>query len=243
MSNNRSKLFLSMAALVVLSGCGGGGGDSSGSQLYTGVFVDSPVDGLRYEGSLGSAGVTTDGGRFTYRDGEVVTFSAGNVVLGAAPVTATDGIVTPVDVVAFRRGVESVAVTDPQVLTIVKMLMSADSDDNPANGIQLAAETVAKLSDKAPVRLDERVLDDRELAEYLEEDEHEIVDEREAAEHLGQTVASLVDEDHDDMEEKDEEMHEQEHDEDDGVKNDDEDDRHEDLGEEERDDEEKDDDD
>ena len=54
-------LGTSTAVLLMLSGCG----DSDSSSSSTGVFQDSPVDGLKYSAPSAS-GTTQDGGKFTY---------------------------------------------------------------------------------------------------------------------------------------------------------------------------------
>ena len=176
---------------LMLAGCGGGGDTTAAVETtYTGIFVDSPVDGLYYEGSLGSSGVTANGGQFGYKEGEVITFRAGNVIIGDILLTSQNGVVTPVDIIAYQRGTP-VAINDPQVVAIVQTLMSADADGDPANGITIAPETVAVLEQKPPVRLDETQLDPRQIAEYLEEDEDEIVDETDAVLHLNETLTQL----------------------------------------------------
>ena len=63
--------FLLLALLPVgLVACGGGGG---GPKTLTGVFVDDPVQGLRYQTATQS-GTTDAQGRFRYRSGQTVSF-------------------------------------------------------------------------------------------------------------------------------------------------------------------------
>jgi para-nitrobenzyl esterase len=91
--NNYSKKILTSLAfssLLFFNGCGGASGSSSdndggGGSLATntGTFVDSPVQGLRYETSSLS-GYTNSVGQFQYKTGETVTFKIGNLELGSA---------------------------------------------------------------------------------------------------------------------------------------------------------------
>src|SRR5690606_32424307 len=65
-----------------------GGEDPIGTPgAKQGVFVDSPVAGLSYTTSSDLSGVTDDQGRYEYNEGDTVTFSIGELVLGtvAAP--------------------------------------------------------------------------------------------------------------------------------------------------------------
>ena len=109
---------LALLAAAQLSGCGGGdGGEGApttpppsgnnpnpppppppappvGSAL--GVFLDSPVQGLRYTTSPSNVtGVTNANGEFTYNPGDTVTFALGDLVLGSVPAQAE---VTPLAV-------------------------------------------------------------------------------------------------------------------------------------------------
>src|SRR5690242_1123835 len=96
--------FFSLFALLLfsLAGCGGGGGGTAqDSALKSGIFLDSPVDGLEYRaftpsGEVVRSGVTADGGKFLYKDGEVVSFHIGDISLGEAFANAQ---ITPVDLV------------------------------------------------------------------------------------------------------------------------------------------------
>ena len=75
------KLLVISFALV---SCGGGDGGSVTPS--TGVFLDSPVQGLTYSSApSGLSGLTGPKGEFLYRAGDSVTFSVGGRVIGAAP--------------------------------------------------------------------------------------------------------------------------------------------------------------
>jgi len=97
------KLHFISAGLVVscfsLVGCLGGGGSSdSGSSsssnnssssstssqtVLVGQFIDRPVKGLRYE-TASQSGYTGKFGEFSYKQGEQVTFSIGDLEIGSA---------------------------------------------------------------------------------------------------------------------------------------------------------------
>jgi hypothetical protein len=115
-------------------GCGGGGGDDGAvdgdsvvaPEVQEGVFLDSPVAGLRYVTDT-QAGITDEAGRFHFLSGETVTFSIGDVPLGNA---RGQEIVTPLDLV---DGAEDV--THPTVTNMIRFMQSLDEDGNPENGI------------------------------------------------------------------------------------------------------------
>lgn len=74
-----------------LSACGGSSGGSDkavqGATL-TGLFVDAPVQGLRYTTTTQSGFTGADGG-FRYVVGETVEFFVGDIRLGGAVVLCT----------------------------------------------------------------------------------------------------------------------------------------------------------
>jgi para-nitrobenzyl esterase len=97
----------------------------------SGVFVDSPVAGLDYRGGEAGPSRTDDEGRFQYLEGEILTFSIGDLDLGAAPGSS---VITPLDVVAGAADAE-----DPRVLNMLVLLQTLDADGDLNNGIQLTA--------------------------------------------------------------------------------------------------------
>jgi len=77
------KIYVILAILTVFFiGCGQ---DSSESvETRTGIFLDDPVEGLEYTNQSGDINGTTDeGGRFIYKDGDVVIFKIGHLELGS----------------------------------------------------------------------------------------------------------------------------------------------------------------
>ena len=143
---------IALAALGLLSvalvACGGGSGGGSsdgagdggigggGTVTSTGIFVDSPVEGLRYvTNSL--EGDTDAGGRFNYRAGETVQFYVGDILIGAAAGALE---LSPIDLVPSARN-ES----HPTVTNIARFLQTIDDDGDPRNGIRIT-ELVADLA-------------------------------------------------------------------------------------------------
>jgi uncharacterized protein len=102
-----------------------------------------PVAGLRFETST-CAGVTAQDGTFQYRDGEVVSFSVGAVILGAA--RGADRL-TIADIVARVDGnLDKLA--DPGLTNIARFLQTLDQDGNPDNGVTLTPEIHALVGDR-----------------------------------------------------------------------------------------------
>src|SRR5262245_46925431 len=67
-------------------GDGGGGGTPPAATPSTGVFSDSPVQGLTYSSTpSGLSGLTGPNGEFLYRPGDSVLFSIGGRGIGRSP--------------------------------------------------------------------------------------------------------------------------------------------------------------
>jgi hypothetical protein len=139
---------------------GGGPDEPDETELRTGWFVDSGVEGLRVlvDGLEFATGV---GGAFEYRAGNVVEFFLGDIPLGSATVPF-NGIVTPLHLVglsvgdplaflvsmcsfvdAFCPSIESSGEPSDAELALFVMivvLVNSDADENATNGIQITAE-------------------------------------------------------------------------------------------------------
>src|SRR3954453_4789400 len=94
------------------------------SMPRTGRFA-GPAAGLRFE-TPSCSGVTDRDGTFEYRDGEVVTFSIGALVIGAA--RGADRL-TIADIVARVDGDVS-KLADPGLTNIARFLLTLDQDGN-----------------------------------------------------------------------------------------------------------------
>lgn len=125
--------------VLAMSGCFGGSSSSSDDDAptpnpgqpasLTGTFVDSAVAGLDYQGSETPAGQTDDQGQFSYREGERITFSIGDLDLGTAPGAE---IVTPLSVTQGAADARDREVTNKLIL-----LQTLDADGDLNNGIQI----------------------------------------------------------------------------------------------------------
>lgn len=139
-----AQLALQSVALLLLSSCGGGGGGDSdnGTSPTTaatkkGRFIDSQVAGLDFQTARRS-GTTDSNGTFEYdSDGELITFSIGSTVLGAA---RANGIVHVFDLAAQSQIPDS-----SHGERLAQLLQTLDEDANPSNGIQLSPATKATL--------------------------------------------------------------------------------------------------
>jgi len=127
---NPGLTFAVLTLLITTIGCSSGGGsvDPSINTPLTGVFLDSPVDGLGYETDT-MQGVTGPGGVFSYHSGESIRFFIGDIELG---VTEAMPIITPIDCVEG-----AIDETDPMVTNMLIFLQSIDFDNDPENGIDI----------------------------------------------------------------------------------------------------------
>jgi hypothetical protein len=115
---------------------GGGSGSGGGGTSGTGVFLDSPVAGLRSEAiPSGKSSVTDDLGTFDYSPGDTVSFYVGNIFIGSAAGATT---VTPLSLVA-----DAALYSDFRVINIARFLQSLDEDRDPDNGISISAAVAA----------------------------------------------------------------------------------------------------
>jgi hypothetical protein len=137
---------LSLVTLTaLLIGCGESVESGSSSHKYyptnskrTGYFIDSGVRGLEYHGQYGSNGTTQTGGSFQYNYGEILEFAIGNIQLGKTIALST---ITPKEIVSYENQEINTSIFAPQVNNRVRLLISLDADNNPANGIYIDAAT------------------------------------------------------------------------------------------------------
>ncbi len=131
-------LAVSLITAAMLTGCGGDSSSDSSStsspqpqqQVKTGQFIDSAVEGLTYKTATQS-GTTDSQGRFSYLDGEKVTFSIGALEL---PEVTTDQTITPMDVM------KTSSLHDSRVQNLARLLQTLDEDENPENGITIKSD-------------------------------------------------------------------------------------------------------
>ena len=120
------KWFNSLSVVLVISltltACGGGGDGGGIPPPSTGVFIDSPVQGLAYSSApSGLSGLTGPNGEFLYRAGDLVTFSIGERFI--AQVSGQPQI-TPFTLLG-RTGTPSV--TDAGPVNMAQLLLALDS--------------------------------------------------------------------------------------------------------------------
>ncbi|HDY7711154.1 TPA: adhesin [Vibrio vulnificus] len=112
---------------LALAGCGGSSDSSTPTpQSKTGVFLDSPVIGMNYRTATISDGVTTEGGKFTYLEGETVTFYLGDLTFPAVKAGAQ---VTPADIGG--------GLATTTTVNILQLLQSLDNEGNLSDGITI----------------------------------------------------------------------------------------------------------
>lgn len=134
------KLCLFLVSIVTLSACGGDSDDSgpsAGSTLQSGVFIDSAVEGLRFE-TTSQSGMTDANGTFQYKSGETVSFFIGDILIGSA---VGGSQITPIELVPGATNANNTQVTN-----ILRFMQSLDEDNNPANGIRISASVTAQAS-------------------------------------------------------------------------------------------------
>ena len=142
--------FVIVTTTLALSQAGcfdGSSGSSKRDNTRTGVFVDSPVEGLRYD-SGSREGVTDAQGTFEYRGSESVVFHIGEFKLGEAQGAE---VLTPLDLVPGAEDHAHHAVTNIAVL-----LQTLDEDGNASNGITITpaiADQVSLYTDRLNLEL------------------------------------------------------------------------------------------
>jgi hypothetical protein len=104
---------------------------SDGSSSHRGYFIDSPVEGITYETNTLS-GTTDRRGTFYFSPGEQVEFFVGGLSLGFA---RGKDVITPLDLVPGASDENN-----QEVINIVRLLITLDTDANPENGITIVPE-------------------------------------------------------------------------------------------------------
>ncbi|MDO6445416.1 DM13 domain-containing protein [Colwellia sp. 1_MG-2023] len=130
------KCVINILLVVFISACGGGGSTSSPEQntvvvqpptTFTGVFIDSSVEGLRYQTTT-QEGMTDPDGQFIYQSEEEVTFSIGGIVF---PKVISQSIITPLEIF------ETTDINNLSVINALRLLQTIDFDGDADNGIQV----------------------------------------------------------------------------------------------------------
>ncbi|MCH4824254.1 hypothetical protein ML462_13840 [Gramella lutea] len=103
-----------------------------------GIFVDSPVSGLKYETETHS-GFTDENGKYNYEEGETVTFYIGDIKLGSAEASEE---LTPISITSTSDA----TLETLEVQNIAALLQTLDLDGDATNGITIDEEVVNALS-------------------------------------------------------------------------------------------------
>lgn len=103
-----------------------------------GVFIDSQVEGLKYETETHS-GYTDENGNYDYEEGETVSFYVGEIKLGSALASEE---MSPISIASTPDAtIETV-----EVQNIAAFLQTLDADGDPENGIQISPAIVDAIS-------------------------------------------------------------------------------------------------
>lgn len=131
------KFIIGLFLSFMLAACGGGGSSSPDSTpvtmvepepaTFTGIFLDSAVEGLNYATST-TNGITNATGEFTYQTNENITFSLGDIEF---PTILAKSVITPLDIIGTND------INNISVINVLRLLQSLDVDGEPANGIQI----------------------------------------------------------------------------------------------------------
>lgn len=146
MNLHKKLICLSITSALALTGCGGGDDSSTissntsnvdaGGLMITARFIDSAVEGLRYNcQNTHDSGVTNSQGEFNVHSNAVCTFSINNLQLGTATIIQEqkkEGIyyITPSSITKT---------TTIKTENIAALLQTLDNNNNPTDGINLTS--------------------------------------------------------------------------------------------------------
>lgn len=207
-----------LLASVMISGCGSSSGSSSApnvtdeqsdtrggltspsdTQTKTGSFVDSPVSGISYRTQT-YTGLTDNEGTFQYLDNEIIEFSIGEIILGAA---IADSTVTPLELGTLIGTLRDGALDyqnnhQDRATNTLRFLQTLDSDSYPDNGISISSTTRSALenldADAINFNLEESKFESQQpLVKLvsLTTNTGELVSSEQAVEHFKTTLDSL----------------------------------------------------
>lgn len=125
---------------LALAACGGSDNPEPAKPAVNGVFIDAAVEGADYVAGTAAKASTGAKGEFSCKEGETVAFSVGGIALGSAPCAAT---ITPLQL----AGVSDVK--DAKVVNRLLALQLLDEDNDPSNGIKIAAAVKTALAGKS----------------------------------------------------------------------------------------------
>ena len=174
----------SIAASLLLVGCGGGGSDaaSASTGATTGYLVDSAVQNADYDCIADGDYNHTTGpdGAFSCNDMSHVRFRIGELVLGEIHGLPADGHVLPQDLLGVDR---NGTLTESQVTALAQLLQSLDTDKNANNGI--------KIPNAVKELLENGTFTAENLEAYIEDASVTMVSASQAREHVRETMHTL----------------------------------------------------
>ncbi|WP_342120903.1 esterase-like activity of phytase family protein [Pseudoduganella sp. OTU4001] len=125
---------------LALAACGGSGSPEPVKPNISGVFMDGAVEGADYVAGTAAKAVTGAKGEFSCKEGEAVAFSVGGIALGSATCAAT---ITPLQLAGVND------VKDARVVNRLLALQLLDEDNDPSNGIRIAADVKTALAGRS----------------------------------------------------------------------------------------------
>ncbi|ETR72871.1 MAG: hypothetical protein OMM_01376 [Candidatus Magnetoglobus multicellularis str. Araruama] len=160
-------------------------------QVLTGVFKDGAVQGLNFE-TLTQRGITNSRGEFSYLDGEKITFSIKNLVLGSG---MAKPLMTPIDLVA-----DAYDYNHPKVITLCRLLQSIDINGYLDDGIYIS-DAIANTIETHSINLNNTAQFENDMAillpnlknDFTANINRSLVEAADAQKHLRETVFGTLD--------------------------------------------------
>ncbi|MDP0561530.1 MAG: tandem-95 repeat protein [Candidatus Endonucleobacter sp. (ex Gigantidas childressi)] len=156
-----------------------------------GTLIDGVIDGVAYTTSSGLTGLTDADGAFLFNNGDTITFSIGNIELGAITAEeAQSGQTFLQDIANVERG----NLNDHYLENMATFLQSLDSDEG--DNIVITAEMHTKLEES---KLDLHTASEEEVKALVESIGEEFVSEEDAMEHVQEMLEKYTDMQSDDF--------------------------------------------
>lgn len=134
---NRFRLLVISLLAVMTVACSSDGGSGSNetpsvAAALTGVFLDSPVQGLGYSTTpSGLSGITDASGQFNYNSGDTVTFNLYGRTIGTA--------VPAVPIVTALSVFKATSLSDPRIINLSQLLLTLGGIPAGSNPIIIPA--------------------------------------------------------------------------------------------------------